>query len=326
MAFKAALDLRIADAIDHHGGAATLPQIATRVPVHTSKIPCLRRLMRVLTVAGIFSVTNHPDGGDPVYCLTPASRLLVGSWSLAPMFALCLNDTFVSPFLGLGAWFEHAIPGLDLFEMAHGRAVWDVIGHDATINPLFNQGMVADSRFLMDIAVKECGGVFHGITSLVDVAGGLGAAAQAVSKAFPHVECSVLDLAHVVADAPAGTGVKYVAGDMFESVPPANAVFLKWVMHDWGDSECIKILKNCKKAIPSRDAGGKVIIIDAVVGAGLSNLKLRETHVLYDLFISVVNGIERDEQEWRKIIFEAGFTEYKIIPVLGVRSIIEVYP
>ncbi|KAL6875700.1 hypothetical protein ACP4OV_013213 [Aristida adscensionis] len=333
MAFKAALELRIADAIDHHGGAATLPQIVARVPIHPSKSPCLRRLMRVLTVAGIFSVTTtkHPAGagGDDdaaVYGLTPASRLLVGSRSLAPMLALCLNNTFVSPFLGLSTWFEHDTPELSLFEMTHKRAVWDVIGYDETLSPLFNDGMVADSRFLMDIAIRECGDVFRGVTSLVDVAGGLGAAAQAIAKAFPHVECSVLDLAHVVANAPVGTAVKYVAGDMFECVPPANAVFLKWVMHDWGDSECVTILKNCKKAIPPRDAGGKVIIIDAVIGAGPSNLKLIETHVLYDLFISVVNGIERDEQEWRKIIFEAGFTDYKVVPVLGVRSIIEVYP
>lgn len=97
-------------------------------------------------------------------------------------------------------------------------------------------------------------------------------------------------------------------------------------MHDWVDSKCVTILKNCKKAIPPRDAGGKVIIVDTVVGAGPSNLKHRETQVLYDLFFMMVNGIERDEQEWRKIIFEAGFTDYKIIAVLGVRSIIELYP
>jgi hypothetical protein len=39
-----------------------------------------------------------------------------------------------------------------------------------------------------------------------------------------------------------------------------------------------------------------------------------------------VNAVERDEQEWKKIIFEAVFSDYKIIAVLGVRSIIEVYP
>ena len=100
----------------------------------------------------------------------------------------------------------------------------------------------------------------------------------------------------------------------------------QWIMHDWGDSECVTILKNCKKAIPPRDAGGKVIIVDTVVGAGPPNLKNRETQVMSDLFFMIVNGTERDEQEWRNIIFEAGFSDYKIIPVLGVRSIIELYP
>uniref|UniRef100_A0A452ZJR9 O-methyltransferase dimerisation domain-containing protein n=1 Tax=Aegilops tauschii subsp. strangulata TaxID=200361 RepID=A0A452ZJR9_AEGTS len=61
MALKSALDLRLADAIHHHGGAATLPQIAARVTVHPSKIPCLRRLMRTLTVSGVFSVVQQQD-------------------------------------------------------------------------------------------------------------------------------------------------------------------------------------------------------------------------------------------------------------------------
>jgi len=96
-------------------------------------------------------------------------------------------------------------------------------------------------------------------------------------------------------------------------------------MHDWSDAECVKILKNCKKAIASQ-GGGKVIILDMVVGAGSSDEKHVETQILFDLFMMFINGAERDELEWKKIIFEAGFSSYKIIPVLGVRSIIEVYP
>ncbi|CAL5004941.1 unnamed protein product [Urochloa decumbens] len=284
MAFKCALELRIADAIHHHGGIATLTQIAGEAKVHPSKIPCLRRLMRVLTVTGIFSIAKNPaEDGDHVYGLTPASRLLAGPQNLTPTLSLILHNTFVSPFLGLGTWIEHELLDLALFQMAHGKTVWDVIIHDAAISSLFNAGMIADSRFLMDIAIKECGHVFQGISSMIDVAGGHGAAAQAIAMAFPHIDCSVLDLEHVIANAPVDTKLKYIAG-------------------------------------------GKVIIVDAVVGAGSSTLKHRETQVLYDLFIMVANGIERDEKEWRKIIFEAGFTHYKIIPVLGVRSIIEVYP
>lgn len=332
MAFKSALELGIADAIHCHGGTATLTQIATKAALHPSKTPCLRRLMRALTVAGIFSVaknTSDDDGDQHVYGLTPASRLLVGSsQNLAPTLSLILNNVFVAPFLDLGTWFESALPATDLplFELSHRKNVWDVVGHDPSVSQLFNAGMVADTRFLMDIAVRECGDVFQGIRSLVDVGGGHGAAAQAISAAFPAIQCTVLDLAHVVATAPACAGLSFVAGDMFEAIPPANAVFLKWIMHDWGDTECVTILKNCKKAIPPRDAGGKVIIVDTVVGAGPPNLKNKETQVMSDLFFMIVNGLERDEQEWRNIIFEAGFSDYIIIPVLGVRSIIELYP
>ncbi|KAL5202810.1 hypothetical protein ABZP36_013762 [Zizania latifolia] len=191
---------------------------------------------------------------------------------------------------------------------------------------LINDGMVSDSNFIVDIAVKEHGEVFQGLSSMVDVGGGLAAAVQAISKAFPEVKCSVLDLGHIVAKAPSGTLVEYVAGDMFESVPPANAILLKWVPHDWGDEKCIKILKNCRKAIPSRDIGGKVIIIDIVFGEGPSDQKHRELQALFDLYITFINGIQRDEQEWKKVFFAAGFSGYNIMPVLGFRSIIEVYP
>jgi hypothetical protein len=99
--------------------------------------------------------------------------------------------------------------------------------HDASFGKLFDNGMVTDSSFIMDIVVKECSDVFQGISSLVDVSGGLGGATQTIAKAFPHVECSVLDLPHVVANASTDTNVKYIAGDMFESIPSANGVFLK---------------------------------------------------------------------------------------------------
>ncbi|KAL6878402.1 hypothetical protein ACP4OV_012572 [Aristida adscensionis] len=101
---------------------------------------------------------------------------------------------------------------------------------------------------------------------------------------------------------------------------------LKTTLHDWGDDECVNTLKNCKQAILSRDGGGKVIIMDMVVGCGPSDIKHIETQVLFDFFILMVDGVERDEQEWKRIFFEAGFKDYRVTPVLGVLSIIEVYP
>ncbi|KAF8728274.1 hypothetical protein HU200_018869 [Digitaria exilis] len=39
-----------------------------------------------------------------------------------------------------------------------------------------------------------------------------------------------------------------------------------------------------------------------------------------------IDGVERDEHQWRKIFLEVGFSEYKITPINGFRSLIEVYP
>ena len=44
LALATALDLRIPDAIHHHGGGATLPQILTETALHPNKLRALRSL------------------------------------------------------------------------------------------------------------------------------------------------------------------------------------------------------------------------------------------------------------------------------------------
>jgi hypothetical protein len=101
---------------------------------------------------------------------------------------------------------------------------------DPGFGAAFNDAMASDGRFVMDLIVRGHGGqdLFRGLASLVDVGGGSGGAAKAIAAAFPHVKCSVLELPHVVASVPPGDGgVEFVAGDMFEHVPKADAVLLK---------------------------------------------------------------------------------------------------
>ena len=40
----------------------------------------------------------------------------------------------------------------------------------------------------------------------------------------------------------------------------------------------------------------------------------------------LVKGKERTEKEWAKLFLDAGFSDYKITPILGLRALIEVYP
>ncbi|TVU51111.1 hypothetical protein EJB05_02518, partial [Eragrostis curvula] len=109
---------------------------------------------------------------------------------------------------------------------------------------------------------------------------------------------------------------------MMEFIPPADALLLK---HDWSDDDCIRILKRCKEAISTRGPKGKLIIIDTVVGSAASKQTL-EAQLSIDLSMMLVGGKEREEEQWSRMFMDAGFARYKISPILGPRSLIEVYP
>ncbi|KAJ6813044.1 trans-resveratrol di-O-methyltransferase-like isoform X2 [Iris pallida] len=164
----------------------------------------------------------------------------------------------------------------------------------------------SDSASITKVLIEDCGDQFVGVKTLVEVAGGTGTMALAIADAFPDVKCTVFDLPHMIEALEKSDKVAYVGGDMFELIPPADLLIIKWV-HGWSDEECVKILKNCKEAIPTKEKGGKAIIIDKVMDT------------------SDTTGKERNEAEWKTLFDAAGFKEYKILPALGLRSIIEIY-
>ncbi|KAJ3683624.1 hypothetical protein LUZ60_013851 [Juncus effusus] len=201
-----------------------------------------------------------------------------------------------------------------------------MMNQDTKINMMFNDAMACTSSFYMDFIIKNCGDVFQGIESLVDVGRGTGVSAKLIADNFPNIKCTVLDLPHVVGNLPNDDTVKFVSGDMFDYIPPANAVLLKWILHDWPDEDCIKILKRCKEAIHSKEAGGEVIVVEMVVGLTSSAIS-KEPQLLCDMIMmTLYNGKERDEREWKKIFEEPGFSSYKIAHTLGFLSIVEIYP
>ncbi|KAI4296826.1 hypothetical protein L6164_036749 [Bauhinia variegata] len=121
--------------------------------------------------------------------------------------------------------------------------------------------------------------------------------------------------------------LSFVGGSMFESIPSADAVLLKWVLHNWSDEDCVKILKKCKEAISSGSNGGKVIVIDVVINEKKDDHEMTEVKLFYDIvMMATLNGKERSEKEWDKLFFDAGFKSYKITPLFGFRSLIEAYP
>jgi acetylserotonin O-methyltransferase, plant len=70
-----------------------------------------------------------------------------------------------------------------------------------------------------------------------------------------------------------------------------------------------------------------VIIIEMMRGSSQEKGKIKEMEDSQNMFMMYINGMERNENEWKKIFSAAGFSnDYKIMPVLGPLTVIEIYP
>ncbi|KAL4387157.1 hypothetical protein GQ457_09G028110 [Hibiscus cannabinus] len=326
MSLKCAVDLGIPDIIHNHGKPMTVTELVAALPtLDRTKAVNIYRLMRILVHSGFFDVEENG------YVLTNSSRLLLKDdpLSLTPFVESMLDPMLTKPWDYLSVWFQNK--DHTPFDTAHGKAFWEYGFHDPKLGTLFNRGLATDSRLVSSFLIDKCKGMFEGLNSLVDVGGSTGTVCKAIADAFPHLECTVLDSPQVVAGLQDCGNLKYVGGNMLEEVPPADAALIKWVLHDWNDDECVKILKQCKKAISGGKDGGKVIIIDIVLkrdGKGDDeDSNLTETQLGFDMVaMALLGGKEREEEEWAKLFFSAGFSDYKITHVIDMRSVIEVYP
>ncbi|KAL4618641.1 hypothetical protein ACB092_06G025200 [Castanea dentata] len=294
MALKCAVEICIADTVNSHGGPITLCQIAAGI-VNSPSLD-IPPIMRSLVRKKILTAHNPSDGGDTLYGLTPASKWLLhdAELSLVPMVLMENHPWQLAPWHYLSQCVKE---GGIAFKKAHGREMWDFASKNPEFNKIFNDAMACLVKIVMGVVLEEYMG------------GGTGGMIAEIVKAHPHIKGTNFDLLHVATE-PIREGVSHVGGNMFESIPKADAIFMKWVLHDWSDEHCIKILKNCRKAISEKI--GKVIIVDIILE--------KDNNDLFD-----ETRMERTELEWKKLLEEGGFPRYKIIKIPTIPSIIEAY-
>ncbi|KAF4351988.1 trans-resveratrol di-O-methyltransferase [Cannabis sativa] len=334
MSLKCAIELGIPDIIHNHGQPITLSKLISSLPIHPSKAHCIHRLMRILVHFGFFTTQLLlPQQQEETYSLTLASKLFLKDCPIkaTPFFLVQLNPLLLKPWHFLSTWLQKGEDDDDHpstpFEMANGINFWDGVGNDPMVKYMFTEAMATDSYLMSKVIVEEGKEVFEGLSSLVDVGGGTGIMANAIVEAFTNIKCTVLDLPYIVADLKGTHNLNFVEGDMFKKIPSANAVLLKWTLHDWNDEEVVVILKKCREAIWSKDKGGKVIVIDMVIDDDEEPKSSVETQLCFDMLMMVnLTGKERNEKEWENLFLAAGFSHYKINPIVGFRSLIEVFP
>ncbi|XAR59872.1 hypothetical protein NMG60_11015869 [Bertholletia excelsa] len=321
-AVKCAIDLGLADVLENHQGPMPLSDLSSAVGCNPS---ALHRIMRFLVYRGVF-IEAPTNQGSKGYAQTPLSRLLTnGERSLAAMVLFQATPVMLAPWLRLSGRVRAG--GGPAFDAVHGKDVWAYAATNPDHSKLLNDAMGCDARVAVAAIVEGCPELLRGLNTVVDVGGGDGSTLRLLVQAFPGVRGINFDLPHVVSEAPACVGVEHVGGNMFHSVPKADAAFMKWVLHDWGDEECIQILRQCREAVPKDK--GKVIIVDAVIhedGEEDDNLEYVRLMLDMAMMAQTTAGKERTLKEWEIVLKEAGFSRFTVNRIKAVQSVIEAYP
>ena len=191
---------------------------------------------------------------------------------------------------------------------------------------VFNEAMASMTRIALPALLAACD--FSGVSTLMDVGGGVGDLMSAILMKYRSIRGIVLDLPHCAEGARqnlAAAGVaeraEFIGGNFFESVPRvADAIVLKSIIHDWNDERCARILQNCHSALKR---GDRLTVIDRILPKKVEPKADHLEAVLSDLtMLRGLGGCERTESEHRDLLGESGFRVTRVVPA-GRYSLIE---
>ncbi len=294
-------------------GPKNAEELAAATDAHA---PSLYRVLRALAAVDVLTQSADHRFGN-----TPMSETLIDGPGSLRWFAMTELGEEHYP-----AWGEllHSVrTGKIAFDQAFGEPVWEFFGKNTENARIFNNamsGMTAQAEAALHAAYK-----FEGIKTIMDVGGGHGGFITSILERNPAMRGILFDSPQVIEGAQPkleAAGItdrcQIVGGNFFESVPEgADAITMKWIIHDWNDDQSIAIMKNCHRALP---ANGKLILVEAVVPPG------DEMHFakFIDLNMLVMTGgKERTEAEFRQLFEASGFKLSRIVPSESPFSVIE---
>ncbi|XP_059457019.1 caffeic acid 3-O-methyltransferase-like [Corylus avellana] len=306
MAMHAAIELGVFDILANAGPGAKLSaaEIAAQMPSKNPDAPAmLDRICGLLVHHCVLGCSVHTFHRS--YCLGPVSKHFVRNQdgvSLAPLMALIHDKVYLDSWSQVkDAVLEGGVP----FNRVHGMHGYEYASRDPRFSQVFNTAMFNHTTLLVKKMLESYDG-FENLKQIVDVGGGIGVALSLIISKYPKIKGINFDMPHVIQHAPPYPGVKHVAGDMFESVPKGDAIILKWILNDWGDDDCVKILKNCYSALPY---GGKVLAMVQVLPIYPEITTYAKVKSLLDMHMMIQKpgGRERQQHELFGLIYAAGF-------------------
>ena len=218
--------------------------------------------------------------------------------------------------------------GQPALEHILGESLWSYLTRHPSEYNTFSKTLTEISLAQNERMAPACD--LTGLHALVDIGGGEGSFLMALLRLHPETTGILFDAPPVIEKAQAllaQSGLTdrctCIAGDFFQSVPAGgDAYFIKNVLHDWSDEDCLRILRNCRQAIAPT---GKLFIIEHI----LPEPPAKPSPYLA---VSVVfrqllpGGRQRTVQEFRHLLDNAGFTFVSLTPTSSPNSVLVAEP
>ena len=210
--------------------------------------------------------------------------------------------------------------GVVPFELANGKGVYEYCQDHDWSGDTFIKAM----SFLTDHTVDPVLDVydFSHFDTVMDVGGGQGGL---IARIVKRCGCKgiLFEVPYVAETAPdylkkqgvSTDAVQIITGDVFKEVPKgADAIVMKYFLSAWNDKDAMKILHNCKKALPPH---GKIILLQAFI-PDLDEPKTAPDGLMPGVFavqvnVAVPGGGWRTRKHFQELFERCGFKLEKTI-------------
>lgn len=277
--------------------AETLAQLVRADPA------ALHRLLRALCAFGVFT-----EGADGTFGLTELGATLRSDTPGSALPTALLAASEVGE-----AW--HALPttvrtGKPAFPEMFETGFFDHLAARPELRAVFDRSQEQGLALELDeiTAALE----LESAPAVVDVGGGDGALLAHLLGVHPRLTGVLVDRPDALAAADVrfrGSGLEQrcqlVEQDFFGELPGTTGVWvLRHILHDWGDEDCVRLLRNCRRRMPP-DA--RIAVIETERGPTGTGSRLAAVMDLYMMSL-FEGGRERSAGELGELLTVAGFT------------------
>lgn len=291
----AAVQLGLPDRLE--GGPSDAGVLANAMGADADR---LRRLLGALAALGVCR-----EQGDGVFALTEAGHALTSASTSGLRQRLLLAATHYAP---VWTHIERGVRhGVTAFDDLHGCTPWQYRQRHPAAGELFNTWLELETGRLAGLIAPALD--LAGVAHVADIGGGTGALLNALLELHQGLEATLFDQPHVVAQAEAhwqaagrGRTPATVGGDFMDEIPVrAEAYILKSILHDWKDPDALRILRNCRRAMPS---GARLLLIERVLPEHPPDDPA--THMVDLHMMLVTGGRERSLAQFEALLEGAG--------------------